>query len=267
MTAETGVGIAAGGVAEPFAGLTGRGVRIAIIDSGVHPDHPHIDAARLAGGVTVAKDGTVAPPEEDEGGVPLDRLGHGTAVTAAIQEKAPDAHCLSVRVFHDSLKTTAAALIVAIDWCVDQRVDLINLSLGSTNSAHRDGFARAVERARAAGALLIAAREANDIACYPGALPQVVGVGLDWECPRECYRVEAVGESTVFVASGYPRPIPGVPLRRNLYGISFAAAQMTGFAARACEHLGTQSAGAGRCDALRALLAGEGLAGARASGD
>ena len=46
----------------------------------------------------------------------------------------------------------------------------------------------------------------------------------------------------VYVASGYPRSLPGVPRERNLHGISFAVANMTGFVARACE--ASQAAGA-----------------------
>jgi len=42
----------------------------------------------------------------------------------------------------------------------------------------------------------------------------------------------------MFRASGYPRPVPGVPPARNLHGISFAVANMTGFVARACELAG-----------------------------
>src|SRR5262249_23182476 len=39
----------------PFAGLTGRDVRVAIIDSGVNPAHPHVDG--VAGGVCINADG------------------------------------------------------------------------------------------------------------------------------------------------------------------------------------------------------------------
>lgn len=234
--AETGMG-------GTGAGLSGRGIRIAVIDSGVHPDHPHIRADRLSGGVAFGKDGHRLDGED---GGWRDRLGHGTAVTAAIQELAPDADCRSVRVFHDALRTSGAALIAALEWCAEQRVDLANLSLGSTNAAHGPLFARAVARARAAGVVVVAAREADGVPCFPGSLPGVLGVGLDWECPRERYRVEAAG----FYASGYPRPIPGVPRRRNLYGISFAVAHMTGFAALACEHLADTERGEGRTEAV-----------------
>jgi subtilisin family serine protease len=73
----------------PLAGLTGRNVTVAVIDSGVHPAHDHIAADRLGPGVIVLPDGAVVEGED----VWLDRLGHGTAVTAAIQEKATGALC------------------------------------------------------------------------------------------------------------------------------------------------------------------------------
>jgi len=66
----------------------------------------------------------------------------------------------------------------------------------------------------------------------------VLGVVLDWEHPRESVSVikvkESLSESSkesstrVTSASGYPRPIPGIPTRRNINGISFAVANTTG---------------------------------------
>ena len=50
-------------------------VRVAVVDSGGNPSHPHI--GRIAGGVAVV-------PGADSGDY-LDRIGHGTAVAAAIQ--------------------------------------------------------------------------------------------------------------------------------------------------------------------------------------
>ncbi|MFT3968195.1 MAG: hypothetical protein QM690_20180, partial [Sphingobium sp.] len=95
--------------------------------------------------------------------------------------------------------------------------------------------------------LLVAAREANGAPCYPGSLPDVLGVAVDWDMARDRYRLEGGGQLRAVAASGYPRPIPGVQPRRNLHGISFAVAQVSGFAALASEGM----AGEG--------LAGEGL--------
>lgn len=239
--------------AEPLAGLSGRGIAVAVIDSGVHPGHGHIAAGQLGPGVMVLPDGAVVEGE----GVWLDELGHGTAVTAAIQEKAPDALCLPVRVFRGALKTSAAALIAAMRWSIAREADVINLSLGSVNQAHRDAFAEVLEDAAAAGVVVVASREADGVPCYPGALGPVIGVEVDWDCPRTGYGVRWAWEAPVFRASGYPRPIPGVPPRRNLYGVSFAVAQISGFAARACEGPARGGPRGARLEQVRDLLCAE----------
>lgn len=213
-----------------FPGRDGTGVRVAVIDSGVHPEHDHINAARIVPGVRIDREGLChAGPAET-----LDRLGHGTAVTAAILEKAPGATCIPVRVFADSLATNARALLAAIRWATAQDVDVINLSLGTTNTAHTMVFAEAVAEAAARGIAVIAAHDVDGTACLPGSLPCVLGVTLDWDCQRERYYApDAI--PAALCASGFPRAIPGVAPRRNLYGISFAVAQITGFAACALE--------------------------------
>ena len=232
----------------PFPGCTGHGVRIAVVDSGAHPGHPHIAAQGLGAGVLVLPDGPLLTGDAAD---VIDRLGHGTAVTAAIQEKAPGAICLPVRVFRDALKASSAALIAAIRWAIEEQADIVNLSLGSMNEAHRTAFAQVADEAREAGVLLVAAREANGLACYPGVLPGVLGVGVDWDVPRDRYRTAMVDEAALLYASGYPRPIPGVPAQRNLYGVSFAVAQVSGFAALAREAGGKRDTNA----ILNALVA------------
>jgi hypothetical protein len=67
----------------------------------------------------------------------------------------------------------------------------------------------------------------------PGCLPGVVPVQVDWDCPRDQFRVVDVSGTAVFRASGFARPVPGVDPRRNLHGVSFAVAHVTGFVARA----------------------------------
>jgi subtilisin family serine protease len=216
----------------------GQRVRVAVIDSGVNAGHPHIGA--VAGGVSVAIDGSLHEGFSD-------RLGHGTAVMAAIQEKAPakahEIEYFAVRIFEGVLTTSAEALRGALDWCLESQMDVINLSLGTVNQAHAEMFAAAVGRALQAGAVLVGAREANGKPCYPGCLPGVFAVELDWDCPRSNYRLVGTDGRTVIQSSGYPRPAPGVPAERNLRGISFAVANACGFVVRACTVSGGRDLG------------------------
>ena len=198
-------------------------VRIAIIDSGVHAAHPHVGG--IAGGVGIDEDGR-------EHADYVDRLGHGTAVTAAIKEKAPDAELYAVRIFDRRLSTGIAALVHAIEWAACAGMHLANLSLGTARVEHEAVLREVVDRASAHGLILVSARDDEGVRWLPGSLPGVLPVQLDWSCPRdECRIVEVDGE-TVFRASGYPREIPGVPVDRNLNGVSFAVANVTGFVAR-----------------------------------
>jgi hypothetical protein len=86
----------------------------------------------------------------------------------------------------------------------------------------------------------------------PGCLPSVIGVVVDWQCARDRYDVNRSGDDPVFIASAYPRDIPGVPRERNLMGISFAVANMSGFVARAREFAPNASV-----DQLKRLLVQE----------
>lgn len=199
-------------------------VRVAVVDSGVHAAHPHV--AGVAGGVGFGPDGSVSDDW-------VDRIGHGTAVAAAIREKAPTAELYAVRIFGDRLAARASTLVDGIDWAVDAGARVVNLSLGTTNRRHRALFEAAIERATRAGALVVAARDEEGVDWLPGTLPGVVGVEVDWTCPRDRFRVVDRAGARVFRASGFARPVPGVDPRRNLHGVSFAVANLSGFLARA----------------------------------
>jgi hypothetical protein len=194
-------------------------VRIAIVDSGVHATHPHVNG--VAGGVSITPDGR----EESDF---VDRLGHGTAVTAVIREKAPEAAIYAVKVFHDSLATRIESLVHALHWSARNAIQIINLSLGTDNQQHEAVLRATVDSLVEQGIKLIAAHH-----CLPGSLAGVVPVALDWDCPRDEYRTSTLPDGrTLYHASGFPRPIPGVASERNLKGISFAVANVTGLIAR-----------------------------------
>ena len=90
----------------------------------------------------------------------------------------------------------------------------------------------------------------------------------DAACQRDAFRYTG----GVFYASPYPRPIPGVPVERNLSGVSFAVANVSGLAAGS--QLTTREALMRGCQRMRrklisregAKLAKEGVVGLRSLG-
>ena len=199
---------------------------IAILDSGIHAAHPHLVGADVAPGKSFTE-------ESDDD---LDRIGHGTAVAAAIHEKAPEARLIPVKLFHRHLTTNAETLARAIEWAASAGASLVNLSLGTANATHRDRLTTAVRAAADRGVLVVAARETNGVPWLPGSLDDVFGVVADAECDRDELVVsQAEGGRLTAAASIYPRPIPDLPRERNLSGISFAVATATAFLARALE--------------------------------
>lgn len=105
----------------PFADQTAHGVKVAIVDSGVAPNHPKIGP--VAGGValTVGPDGAIRQSTDH-----ADCAGHGTACAGIIRRKAPAAALYSVRIFNESLQADSRLLIAAIEWSIKQSMDVIN---------------------------------------------------------------------------------------------------------------------------------------------
>lgn len=198
-------------------------MRVAVIDSGVNVPHPHLP--RVVGGLALDAHGK----EHLEY---IDRLGHGTAVAAAIHEKAPEAELFIIKVFDTSLATSVPALVRAIDLAAEGGARVINLSLGTPNSIRRTQLEAVVARTVAHGAILVSAEEHEGVAWLPGSLTGVLGVVLDAGQPREEVSVRPMKSGRrVVAASPYARPIPGVPMERNLNGVSFAVANTSGILA------------------------------------
>ena len=213
---------------------TPRPFVVGVIDSGIHAGHPHVGA--VAPGAGFDNDGGV---REDV----VDRLGHGTAVAAAIQDLAPSVEVCPLRVFDRTLDTSVAALVAAIDWAAMHGLPLVNLSLGTRDRSRAGALSDAVGRAHRAGTLVVAAGCDRGVGWLPGTLDLdgVIRVEIDWACQRGSHRVMGLPEAPVFRTCGYPRPIPGVDPERNLKGLSFAVANVTGIAARAMMETGLSS--------------------------
>jgi subtilisin family serine protease len=138
-------------------GLTGRGVRVAVLDTGVDATHPD-----LAGRVSASHNFT-------EDADPDDTVGHGTHVASIIggsgaadggryRGVAPDATLLSGKVCESEF-CTESAILAGMQWAaVDQQATVVNLSLGGPDRPEIDPLEEAVDQLTAqTGALFVVA--------------------------------------------------------------------------------------------------------------
>jgi subtilisin family serine protease len=155
-----------------FDGGTGRGVTVAIVDSGLEADHPAL-LGRVVERVAVEiVDGepNVVP---DTGG---DLFGHGTACGGIILSMAPEAELVSVRVLGPDLKGKGTAFIGGLEWAIEQGITVANLSLSSKSEALYAAFHDVVDRAYFRNVHLVSAANNSIGASYPSLFSSVFSV-------------------------------------------------------------------------------------------
>ncbi|QFZ24116.1 peptidase S8 [Saccharothrix syringae] len=135
------------------AGYTGEGVKVAVLDTGVDADHPD-----LRGREAAERNFTDDPDA-------VDRIGHGTHVAATIASNdakyrgvAPGAALLDGKVCASSGMCQDSWILAAMQWAVEQGADVVNMSLGGTDTPGLDPLEQAVETlSRQTGALFVVA--------------------------------------------------------------------------------------------------------------
>jgi len=147
----------------------GRGIKVAVIDSGVDPSHPALKGAEVAEFSLVKGSPTSS--------------GHGTAVASIIvgnsenqQGIAPAASILSVRVLDKDGEGDSFTVARGIVEAVDRGADVINMSLGGESSS--SVLEQAVRYAQSNGVTVVAAvgNEGQEGVAYPARYDGVVGV-------------------------------------------------------------------------------------------
>jgi subtilisin family serine protease len=144
-------------------GIDGTGVRIGILDVGF---------ARLD---AVGSTEIPADREEDFSRGRVDASEHGTAVTEIVYDFAPGARYYLATIGNE------VDLAEALAWMVEERVDVVNASVGFDNVAHADGqsyVTRAADAAVEAGIIYIAAAGNENDKYRVGALARAAGGGV-----------------------------------------------------------------------------------------
>lgn len=212
-----------------WGGATGAGVTVAIIDSGVEPDHPAV-GGRLVRSVVVERDGDDF--RVDPNGEPGDVVGHGTACAGIIRSLAPDVDLVSVRVLGSDNRGSGLAFAHGLDWVIGEGIKVANLSLSSKSQDLFGTFHDLVDQAYFRNCLLVcSASNTPGVASYPSLFASVISVASHdipdpWTLfynPRPPVEFGAWGVNVPVAWAG------GSTIRAS--GNSFAAPHVAGLAA------------------------------------
>ena len=123
-----------------WGGSTGRGIKVAVLDSGIKNTHPAVDGA--VKGYCRVVEGENGQYTYDES-PHTDVFGHGTACAGIIHKIAPEAELYSVQVLKPSGGGSGGAFAAGLQWAIENDMQVCNLSLGTTKRDYLAAAARA----------------------------------------------------------------------------------------------------------------------------
>lgn len=211
-----------------WKGRTGRGVRVAVVDSGIDTEHPDLKGKVKESVEIISQDGQLSFRQSTSG----DQAGHGTACAGIITSIAPDAELYSVKVLGPQGSGSGEMFLVGLDYAIKQKFHVINLSLGTTKREYFGPVHDLLDRAYQAGCIIVAA--ANNLP-YP-SFPSIFSSSV-------ISVVKRAGDDPFNFAYRYGQVIemvaPGVEIKttwpgggyRQLTGNSFACPYIVGIVA------------------------------------
>lgn len=212
---------------------TGRGVSVAIVDSGIDISHPDLQG-KIVGSVEARLQDRRVVFEPSTAG---DSAGHGTACAGIVAQIAPDVEIYSIKVLGAGGIGDGQAFLAALEYAINCRYRVINLSLGTTKPQFFSPLHDLLDRAYQAGCVVVAAANnlpqpsfpsifsSSLIAVTKSATTDPFDFGFNF---GEVIELTAPGVNvrTAWPNGGY----------RNLTGNSFACPHVSGVIARLLEH-------------------------------
>ena len=205
----------------------GKSIKVAVIDSGIDV-HDELNTKEW-----------IDLSDKVNGYKPIDSSGHATSVSGIIGARkngigimgiANEAEMYSIKVLNEDNTTNISNVVKALEWCIDNDIDIVNMSFGMDN--YSKILQESIDRAYEKGIILISSSGNNTNAIqYPAAYTNVISVGSinkdlrasDFSKNNHLTDLVAPGEDvyTLDYCGGYC----------TCSGTSVAAAHVTGVAA------------------------------------
>ena len=132
---------------------TGKGVSVAVIDSGIDENHPDLKGKIKESVEAKAENKRIIFESSDTG----DSAGHGTACAGIIAKIASEAEFYSIKVLGAGGLGDGQAFLAGLEYAIKKRYRVINLSLGTTKPQFFSPLHDLLDRAYQAGCIVVAA--------------------------------------------------------------------------------------------------------------
>jgi len=213
---------------ERWKSCVGKGVSVAIIDSGIDTNHPDLKD-KVKESVEAKKDNTRIIFEPSDAG---DSAGHGTACAGIISGIAPESELYSIKVLGAGGLGDGQAFLAGLEYAIKKRYRIVNLSLGTTKPQFFAPLHDLLDRAYQAGCIVVAAANNLPQPSFPSVFSSsLISVSKSEEKNPlnfgfrygEVIELTAPGVNirTTWTGNGY----------RNLTGNSFACPHIVGIIA------------------------------------
>jgi subtilisin len=154
-----------------WGGSTGKGIKVAVIDSGVDAVHPAVGGVEGYVAISEGAYGLIYDTQPHE-----DVFGHGTACAGIIRALAPECEIYSVRVLGPTLSGRGSVFVAGLRWAIENGMQVCNLSL-STSTRDFFGVLHALsDRAYFGNVMLVASANNMPGASYPATYASVFSV-------------------------------------------------------------------------------------------
>ncbi len=200
-------------------------IKIGVIDSGINFNHQMLAGQEPRGVSFDLIDGEVKA-----GSSFFDVNGHGTSCAGIILEKAPNAQLFSIKVLDKNLRSRGDVLVRAIEWAIDNKIDILNISLGTTSTKHKNDLLGVCDRAIKNNIMMIGAVNGKGMVNYPSSFKGVFAVEVGKiKNDANFYYQESID---LWIAKGDPQLVAGL-FQDMLFmgGSSMAAPHLTGIVA------------------------------------
>ncbi|MEQ9423918.1 MAG: S8 family serine peptidase [Cyclobacteriaceae bacterium] len=195
-------------------GVTGKGIRVAMIDSGFYFNHPYFQESSYNTDVTLAAGATQLQHDGD---------GHGTAMAANLLAVSPGVDFIGIKLTNEENDELSATLLEGINEALKHEPDIISISLSSdlvrtvrgsrVGNVHRTTLPCSLKALE--GTLLMAINEGITVVCasgngevgFPAMMPEVIGAGgvyVDEDGRMEASNYASAFESKIYIGRNVP---------------------------------------------------------------